>query len=120
MIGKANRVSNIRSSFFLLRTWREGYKVKNDINKKLSKEYCSRFGEIAVDMGFVTAKQFKQAFAEQAADNLSKNIHRLIWSFYFKNGWMNNWQIDIIPNELFKKKGIITFEQIFTLSHFYG
>ncbi|MFQ5964598.1 MAG: hypothetical protein ACE5KZ_09965 [Candidatus Scalinduaceae bacterium] len=77
--------------------------MENNIHKKLSEKYCPRFGKIAVDMGFITVKQLKDALAEQADDNLSNKSHRLIGSILFEKGWITQKQIDIVLNELFKQ-----------------
>lgn len=74
----------------------------NDIDKEISKKYCTRFGLIAVNKGFVTADQLKEALTEQADDNLSNRPHRLIGRIFFDKGWMTDEQINIVLNELFK------------------
>jgi hypothetical protein len=79
--------------------------VENDVYiKMLSKQYCPQFGKIAVDMGFVTEKQLKQAIAEQTEDNLSNKPPRLIGSILFKHGWITDDQIDIVVFELFEQE----------------
>jgi len=77
--------------------------VENDVHiKTLSKQYNPRFGEIAIDKGFVTAEQLTEAIAEQAEDSLSNKPHRFIGSILFEHGWINKKQIDIIMCELYK------------------
>lgn len=76
--------------------------MANDIDKEISKKYCTRFGIIAVEKGFVTADQLKEALTEQADDNLSNRPHRLIGRIFFDSGWITDGQIDIVMNELFK------------------
>ena len=71
---------------------------------KTLKGFLLRFGKIAVDMGFVTAKQLDKSLGEQADDDLSGKPHRLIGSILLENGWMAKEQIDIVLNELFKKE----------------
>ncbi len=39
--------------------------MTEDIDKEISGKYCNRFGVIAVDKGFVTADQLKEALTEQ-------------------------------------------------------
>ncbi len=70
--------------------------------KKLSKEYCPRFGKIAVDMGFITAEQLTEVLAEQAEDSLSNRPHRFIGYILSVHGWITNDQIDIVLDILFK------------------
>ncbi len=78
--------------------------MKNDFYKKLSKQYCPRFGKIAVDMEFITAKQLKVAIVEQVEDNIFNRPHRLIGSILFEHGWITKKQIDIVVYELFEQK----------------
>ena len=91
-----------------------GYFIKSGTYKDLAekvktlKKSLPRFGKIAVDMGFVTAKQLDEALDAQADDDLSNKSHRLIGSIFFANGWMTKEQIDIVLNEFFKKKEKIT------------
>ena len=48
--------------------------MTEDIDKEISGKYCNRFGVIAVDKGFVTADQLKEALTEQADDKVQKVI----------------------------------------------
>ena len=87
--------------------------MENDFIKKLSKQHNPRFGEIAVDKGFVTEEQLKGAMVEQVEDNLSNHPHRLIGYILFENGWITNKQFDSVLNILFKEpaefKGLHTY-----------
>ncbi len=56
-------------------------------------------------MGFVTAKQLKEAVVEQVEDDIYNRSHRLIGEILLKNGWITDEQIDIVLNELFKGHG---------------
>ncbi len=93
-----------RTSYILcLIILREEYKLKKDVSEKLAEHYCLRFGKIAVDMGFITEKQLREAIDEQIEDHLSNKSHRLIGYIFLENGWVTNEQINIIENELSKK-----------------
>jgi len=74
--------------------------MDNNIDKGISRKYCSRFGVISVTKGFVTAEQLKAALAEQADDNIEERPHRLIGRIFFEKGWMTDKQIDLVLNEL--------------------
>lgn len=74
--------------------------MADNFDRELSKKYCIRFGMIAVNKGFVTADQLKDALLEQEADNLSNRQHRLIGRIFFDKGWMSDKQIDLVLNEL--------------------
>ena len=76
--------------------------MTEDIDKEISGKYCNRFGVNAVDKGFVTADQLKEALTEQAGDNLYNMPHRLIGRIFFDKSWMTDEQIDTVLNELFK------------------
>ncbi len=80
----------------------EEYKVENSVLKKLATQYFPRFGNIAVHMGFVTAKQLKEAMVEQVEDDIFNKPRRLIGEILLNNGWITDEQIDIVLNELFK------------------
>ncbi len=79
--------------------------MENNIDKGISQKYCERFGIIAVNRGFINADQLKEAFTEQADDNLSDRPHRLIGRIFFDKGWMTDKQIDLVLNELERLSG---------------
>ncbi len=79
--------------------------MENNIDKGISQKYCDRFGIIAVIKGFINAEQLKEAFTEQADDNLSDRPHRLIGRIFFDKGWMTDKQIDMVLNELERSSG---------------
>ncbi len=74
----------------------------NDIDKTLSQKYCPRFGRLAVEKGYITAEQLKEAVSEQIDDNVSGKPHRVIGTILFEKGWLTNEQLEIILIELFK------------------
>ena len=76
--------------------------MENDFIKKLTA--TTRFGKIAVDMGFVTAEQLKEAITEQVEDNLADKPHRSLGEILLENGWITDEQINIALKELFQKK----------------
>ncbi len=83
--------------------------MENDFIKKLTASIklttiFSRFGKIAVDMGFITEEQLKEAITEQVEDDLVDKPHRFIGKILLENGWITDEQIYIVLKELFKKK----------------
>lgn len=68
--------------------------------------YCSRFGKIAVDNGFLVAEQLQQALHEQVNDNLADRPHRVIGATCFDLGWMTPQQIEEVLNLMFKKQQV--------------
>ena len=77
--------------------------MENDVDKKLAEQYFPRFGKIAIDMGFVTAKQLKEAIIEQVDDDIADKPHRPIGKILFENSWITKEQINIVLKELFKE-----------------
>jgi hypothetical protein len=72
----------------------------------LAMKYYPRFGQIAVDMGFVTAEQLKEALTEQISNDPSIRLRprKLIGEIFFEKGWMTVIQIKIVLAEVFKDK----------------
>jgi hypothetical protein len=77
--------------------------MENDVDKELSEKYCPRFAQIAVDKGYITSEQAKEALSEQMDDNLSNKPHRLIGKIFLDKGWLTPLHIEMILNDLFKK-----------------
>ncbi len=73
--------------------------MENDFIEKLTATFA-RFGKIAVDMGFITVEQLKEAMVEQVEDNLANKHHRPIGKILLESGWITEEQIDIVLNEL--------------------
>jgi len=69
--------------------------------------YTLRFGEIAIRKGFITASQLKRALAEQVSPDPSTRLRppRLIGEILFEKGWMTQYQIAIVLEELIKNRG---------------
>ncbi len=80
--------------------------LENDAYKNLSGEYSPQFGQIAVDMGFVTAMQLKEALVEQVEDDLSNKPHRFIGRILFEHGWITSEQINIVL-DILSKAGLV-------------
>jgi len=64
--------------------------------------YCPRFGQLAVEMGFVTIEQLKQALAEQVDDNLCSRPHRILGTIFYDHGWLSPGQVDAVLNRMFQ------------------
>jgi hypothetical protein len=80
--------------------------VENDAYKNLSMEYSPQFGQIAVDLGFITGKQLKEVLVEQIEDDLSSKPHRFIGRILFEHGWITSEQINIVLDML-SKAGLV-------------
>ncbi len=69
--------------------------MENGFREKLKATFA-RFGRIAVDMRFITAKQLKEAITEQVEDDLAGKPHRPIGKILLESGWITEEQIDIV------------------------
>ena len=65
----------------------------------LAVEYCRRFGQAAVERGFITPEQLKEALTEQVDDDLANRQHRLLGDILFEKNWMTAKQIESVLNE---------------------
>lgn len=74
-----------------------------DIRQSISKKYCPRFSEIAVEMGFATAEQVKEALVCQVTENLAGKRHRYLGTILFDCDVMTAAQIDQVLNRLLKE-----------------
>ena len=63
--------------------------MESNVDKELSKKYCPRFAQLAVELSFVSPEQVKEALAEQLDDDLANRQHRLIGRILLEKGWMN-------------------------------
>ncbi len=81
--------------------------MDSDFAKEISKKYCKRFGCIAIEQGFITPEQLKEALAEQVDDEVSNKPHRVLGIILFEKGWLTSEQIETVLIELFKlEKGL--------------
>lgn len=69
-------------------------------------QYCPRFGEIAIELGFVSRTQVRRALLEQHDDARRGRPHRVLGAIFFAHNWMTPGQIDRVLNELFKRRQI--------------
>ncbi len=68
------------------------------------KKSILRFGQIAVDKGFVTEEHLRKALSEQIANDPSVRLrpHRLIGEILCVRGWMKYKQLEAVLSELFR------------------
>lgn len=62
-----------------------------------------RFGRLALENGFITAKQLSEVLHEQKSQSKSahKPFRKQIGVIFFEKGWMNSKQIEVVLKELF-------------------
>ena len=77
--------------------------MTTDILKIISDKYCARFGQTAVELGFITESQLKEALYCQVDENLSSQEHRLLGAILFDKEWMTSDQVEMVMNILLKK-----------------
>jgi len=65
----------------------------------LAVEYCRRFGQTAVERGFITPEQLKEALAEQVDDDLARKRHRLLGDILLEKNFMTADQIESVLDE---------------------
>ena len=68
----------------------------------LAIRYANHFGTIAIRKGFVSAKQVKDALAEQTIYHSFTGLrhHKLIGEILFENGWMTLKQVEHVLKEI--------------------
>lgn len=69
-------------------------------------QFCPRFGEVAIELGYITPEQLKEALTEQTNDDIASKPHRLIGTILFEKGWLTNKQIDIVLEHIFQFKKV--------------
>jgi hypothetical protein len=67
------------------------------------REWCFRFGTIAVKRGMITREQLKEALVEQVEDDLNDRPHRLLGEILLERDWMSGDQIERVLRDLFRK-----------------
>lgn len=73
------------------------------IPRNISSKYCSRFGRIAVEIGFITEAQMVDALRSQGSEEVHAHGLRLLATILFDKGWMTSEQIDQVLNTLLKQ-----------------
>jgi hypothetical protein len=77
--------------------------MTNNEIRELSQKYCPRFGQLAVEFGFITEAQLIEALARQVHEELSGERHRLLGAILFESQAMSSLQIDQVSTELCKR-----------------
>jgi hypothetical protein len=77
--------------------------MTDDMRKKISQKYCPRFGQIAVESGFIDKAQLTAALALQVHQELDGLGHRLLGEILFEKEWMSAPQIDQVMTTLFRR-----------------
>lgn len=70
--------------------------MSNELRREISQKYGPRFGQIAVESGFITEGQLAEALACQVHEELTGRGHRLLGTILFEKEWMSAAQIDLV------------------------
>ena len=79
----------------------------NNIDKRIIKNFNLRFGQIALDKGFVNTEQLNKALNEQIINDViydKLKTHKVVGEIFFENGWMTPKQIKIVLAQIFINK----------------
>lgn len=74
-----------------------------DTHKQISDKYCPRFGQTAVEKGYISAERLKDAVNIQIDEEISGQKHRLLGTILFEKNWMTGDQIETVLNLLLKQ-----------------
>lgn len=74
------------------------------IRNKILANYMRCFGRTAVNRGYVTPKQLKEAIAEQVDDNIANRPHRFLGMIFFEKKMMSANQIEQVLDEVVRNK----------------
>jgi len=77
--------------------------IHSQQQRDISRKYCPRFGEIAVEKGFITEEQLASALRIQIEDELEKRARRYLGVILFDKDWMTSEQIEEVLNLLFRR-----------------
>ncbi|NMG29827.1 hypothetical protein [Aromatoleum evansii] len=75
----------------------------SSLRKDLSRKYCPRFGQIAIELGFITESQLTDALACQVREELSGQGHRLLGAILFDTDVLTAAQVEQVTTELFRR-----------------
>ena len=74
----------------------------NDIN--FEKQYGKRFGDVAIDMGFINREQLQEALLKQSADEASHKPRKMIGEILIAKGWLTLDQLPLVLEEMLKMR----------------
>ena len=81
--------------------------IGTDFTRDISRKYCALYGQLAVEMGFVSERQLMAAFQRQAEEAARGQPHRLGGQILFDEGWISSEQIEEVLKALFRANGEI-------------
>ena len=76
--------------------------MAHNIPKDISQKFCPRFGQTAIEHGFITTNQLKEALSIQVDRDVLGKKHLLIGAILFELDLMSSEQIEVILNVMLK------------------
>jgi len=77
--------------------------MTNHLQKEITEKYCSRFGQLAIEIGYITEMQLTEALACQANDKMHGKAHRQLGAILFESKLMSVSQIEHVMTKLFQR-----------------
>lgn len=78
---------------------------RNEIEPQGTTKYCRRFGQLAMQMGYIDGNQLAAAFRRQREDEAGGRPHRLVGAILFQEGAMSAEQIEEVLRAVFRDVG---------------
>ena len=77
--------------------------MSHDTRKHISRKYCPRFGQIAVESSFINEAQLAEALTSQVRMELNGQGRRLLGEILFEKEWMTASQIEQVMTALLNR-----------------
>ena len=76
--------------------------MNENMNTKIDSKLAQKFGQVAIEMGFVTAEQVKQVLSEQFSIDSSSRLRppKLMGEIFSEKGWMTQKQIHMVIEKI--------------------
>lgn len=76
--------------------------MSENVNADFDLKLSHKFGQVAVEMGFVTAEQVTQVLSEQVSVDSSSRLRppKLMGEIFSEKGWMTQRQIQIVMEKI--------------------
>ena len=76
--------------------------MNENMNTQIDLKLTHKFGQIAIEMGFVTAEQVKQVLSEQFSIDSSSRLRppKLVGEIFSEKGWMTQKQIQTVMEKI--------------------
>jgi len=81
--------------------------MNEDVKANLALKLSHKFGQIAIEMGFVTAEQVTQVRSEQVSMDSASRLRppKLMGEIFSQKGWMTHKQIQMVMEKILRDRG---------------